>query len=283
MRRLGVHTSIAGGFAASLERARALGCTTMQIFSHNPRGWAVKDIPEADKMQFRKLRRKFDISPVFIHASYLINVASRNDVLRMKSISLLRTEMDRADALGADFVILHPGSAAGDDEDLSRKRSIASLNQLAQTGRWKAGLLLENTAGERGDTASRISDLADIVNGVRGCLISGICFDTCHAFSAGYDVRGNIGIAVIAEEMKMRIGSERVKLVHLNDAKADRGSGTDRHEHIGLGKIGLRGLRLLITSRQFSDIPLILETPKKDEADDPRNLSTVRKMLRLKQ
>jgi deoxyribonuclease-4 len=114
-------------------------------------------------------------------------------------------------------------------------------------------------------------------------LISGICFDTCHAFSAGYDMRDNTGIAVIAEEMKMRIGSERVKLVHLNDAKADRGSGTDRHEHIGLGKIGLRGLRLLITSRQFSDIPLILETPKKDEADDPRNLSTVRKMLRLKQ
>ena len=219
---------------------------------------------------------------MYIHASYLINVASKNGLLRAKSISLLRAEMDRADALGADFVVLHPGCAAGDDERLSRKRSIASLRQLAQTGEWRAGLLIENTAGERGDISSRISDLAAIADGVQGGLISGICFDTCHAFSAGYDMRDEEGIWSVAEEIDSCIGLQRVKLIHLNDAKGEMGAGIDRHEHIGRGKIGLRGLRHFITSLPFSTVPLILETPKSDETDDPRNLSTVRKMLRLK-
>jgi deoxyribonuclease-4 len=282
MRRLGVHTSIAGGLSRSLERAYALGCNTMQIFSHNPRGWEIKDIPEADRTHFQILRQTLDISPVYVHTSYLINVASNDAALRRKSIALLRAEMDRADALGAEFVILHPGSASGDDDRLSRKRSIASLNQLAEAGTWKAGLLIENTAGERGDISSRISDLAEILHGVQGHMISGVCFDTCHAFSAGYDMRDDRGIRLIAEEIETHMGLQKVKLIHLNDSKREKGSGIDRHEDIGRGKIGFKGLRQFITSRQFIPIPLILETPKKDGAADLRNLSTVRKMLRMK-
>jgi deoxyribonuclease IV len=282
MRRLGVHTSIAGGLSYSLKRAHELGCNTMQIFSHNPRGWATKEIPEDEIASFRKLRQKLDISPVYIHTSYLINMASKDGTLRKRSIAMLITEMDRADALGVDFVILHTGSASGDDDHLSRKRSIAALNEVAQAGMWKAGLLIENTAGKRGDISSQIPDLAEILDGVRGSLISGICFDTCHAFAAGYDMRDDRGIRMIADEIEAHIAMQYVKLIHLNDSKREKNSGVDRHEHIGLGKIGLTGLRQFITSIKFSIIPLILETPKQEESDDARNLRTVWKMLRLK-
>jgi len=282
MRRLGVHTSIAGGLSLSLERAHALGCNTMQIFSHNPRGWTIKEIPEEESARFKTLRQRLDISPVYIHTSYLINMASKDSILRSKSIAMLREEMNRADALGADFVILHTGSASGDDDCLSRQRAIAAVNEVAQTGTWQAGLLIENTAGERGDISSKITDLAEILNGVYGSLISGICFDTCHVFSAGYDMRDDEGIQKIVREIETHITMQKVKLIHLNDSKGERGSGIDRHEHIGLGKIGVAGLQQLIHSRPFCNVPVILETPKKQESDDPRNLRTVRKMLRLK-
>jgi len=282
MRRLGVHTSIAGGLSLSLERAHALGCNTMQIFSHNPRGWTIKEIPEEESARFKTLRQRLDISPVYIHTSYLINMASKDSILRRKSIAMLREEMNRADALGADFVILHTGSASGDDDCLSRQRAIAAVNEVAQTGTWQAGLLIENTAGERGDISSKIPDLSEILNGVYGSLISGICFDTCHAFSAGYDMRDDEGIQKIVREIETHITMQKVKLIHLNDSKGERGSGIDRHEHIGIGKIGVAGLQQLIHSRPFCTVPVILETPKKQESDDPRNLRTVRKMLRLK-
>jgi deoxyribonuclease-4 len=254
----------------------------MQIFSHNPRGWTIKEIPEEESARFKTLRQRLDISPVYIHTSYLINMASKDSILRRKSIAMLREEMNRADALGADFVILHTGSASGDDDCLSRQRAIAAVNEVAQTGTWQAGLLIENTAGERGDISSKITDLAEILNGVHGSLISGICFDTCHAFSAGYDMRDDQGIQMIVREIETHITMQKVKLIHLNDSKGERGSGIDRHEHIGLGKIGVAGLQQLIHSRPFCSVPVILETPKKQESDDPRNLRTVRKMLRLK-
>jgi deoxyribonuclease-4 len=279
MRRIGVHTSIAGGLRLSLERARVLGCNTLQIFSHNPRGWVVKTISEEDISIFKSFRLKFDISPIYIHTSYLINIASRDSILRKKSIDLLIIEMDRADAIGADYVILHPGSASGDDEDVSRSRAIDALNKVTIMGRWKAGLLIENTAGERGDISSTIINLSDIINGVKGSLIAGVCIDTCHAFAAGYDIRRDEGLHRISDEMEKHIGIDRLKIIHLNDSEGGVGSGIDRHEHIGLGKIGATGLRQFINFTSFVDIPLILETPKKKESDDIRNLRTVRKMI----
>lgn len=281
MRKLGVHTSIAGGLHLSLERANVLGCNTVQIFSHNPRGWTVKQISEEEVALFKSLRQRFNISPVYIHTSYLINMASANRILRKKSIVLLVTEMNRADAIGADYVILHTGSASGDDENISRKRAIEALNEVAQIGRWKAGLLIENTAGERGDISSAIKDLSEIMFGVKGSLISGTCFDTCHAFAAGYNIGHEKDIRSIADEIKKHMGLDKIKLVHLNDSKGDMGSCIDRHEHIGLGKIGIKGLRQFINYQLFKDIPLILETPKKKDTDDPMNLAKVRKMIRL--
>jgi len=278
MRRIGVHTSIAGGLYHSLERAMALGCNTMQIFSHNPRGWAVKKITEEESLMFQSLRSHLNISPVYIHASYLINLASRNKDLQRKSINLLVTEMARADVIGAEYVILHPGSAP-DDEHISRKRTIVALNEVSLRERWKAGLIIENTAGERGDIFFRIIHLSEIINAVKGSFIKGICIDTCHAFAAGYDIRSDKGIEEITEEIKCHIGLDKLKVIHLNDSKGDLGSGIDRHEHIGLGKIGIKGLKKFINHPPFRYIPLILETPKKQESDDLENLKRVREMI----
>lgn len=282
MRRLGVHTSISGGLHLSLERANALGCNTLQIFSHNPRGWAVKRITGEDVSLFKSLRLRFDISPVFIHSSYLINMASKDSVLTGRSVDLLVTELQRADTIGADYVVLHTGSSAGEDQKDARERAISSLNMVSQSGNWKAGVLIENTAGERGDISSRVEAMAEIMSGVKERLISGICFDTCHAYAAGYDIREERGVRALSREIKKHIGLDKIKLVHLNDSKGVLGSHIDRHEHIGAGRIGEDGLRRFINHKPLCGVPLILETPKKNETDDPVNLERVRKMLRPK-
>jgi deoxyribonuclease-4 len=253
----------------------------MQIFSHNPRGWTVKEITRAEIEQFKNLREKYDISPVYIHTSYLINVATQDSNLREKSRSMLIVEMERAELIGADFVVLHPGSASDADRTASKKRVVRILNEIAEIGTWKPGLLLENTAGERGDIASAITDLSEIVSCIKGTLISGVCIDTCHAFAAGYDIRADKAMRRMTREIRELIGIDKVKIIHVNDSKKDAGSLIDRHEHIGRGKIGIKGLSKFINWEIFRDIPLILETPKKNDLDDLRNLRTVRKMMRM--
>jgi deoxyribonuclease-4 len=274
-----VHTSIAGGLQMSLERARELGCNTMQIFSHNPRGWNVKKKEIEEIGRFIDTRQTYDISPVFIHASYLINLASGTPSLAEKSLNMVVHEMEMADSIGAEYVILHTGSASGDDAAAARKRAIACLSEIALRGEWRAELLLENTAGERGDITSRIEEIAEIMERVPGRLISGICIDTCHAFSAGYDIAHDHGIQSLSDDVTRYIGKGKVKLLHLNDAKGGLGAGRDRHAHIGQGQITIRGFRDFLHHEFFSGIPMILETPKKSPGDDLRNLSTVRKLL----
>ncbi|MBM4139952.1 MAG: deoxyribonuclease IV [Nitrospira sp.] len=281
LRRLGVHTSILGGLHRSVGRAHALGCNTLQIFSHNPREWAVKSISQEEAALFESKKTHFDVSPVYIHTSYLINIASGDDNLKKKSIDLLVIEMDRADALGADYVILHPGSASGGNESIARKRAIRALNEVATMGQWHAGLIIENTAGEKGDISITIENLSDIINSVKTPLIKGVCIDTCHAFAAGYDIRDDKGIQKFSDNIEKYIGINKLKLIHLNDSKGEIGSGVDRHEHIGFGMIGSKGLFQFIHYPTFRDIPLILETPKKKESDDSHNLRRVRKMIRL--
>lgn len=282
MRRIGVHTSIAGGIHKSLERAHELGCNTLQIFSHNPRGWSVKDRDIEEVRTFRRLRRAFNLSPVVVHSSYLINLASHNQILREKSVDLVITEMDIADTLGADYVVLHTGSASGDTPGDARQRAIASLSDIASRGKWKAGLLLENTAGERGDITSKIEEIAALIENVSSDLIHGICIDTCHAFSSGYDLTTQEGIDFLSAEINHYVGKEKIRLLHLNDAKGGAGAGLDRHEHIGKGKIGAQGMSCLIHNQNFRSVPIILETPKRSLEDDIRNLNAVKRLLRKK-
>jgi len=275
--RLGVHTSIAGSLHLALERARGLGCNTLQIFSHNPRQWAVSDIPHNKAEEFRSLGASLDIQPVFIHTSYLINLAASDNVILKKSIDLLKRELDLADSLAAEYVVVHTGSDSGGTAVDGRLRACDALNKIS--GSWKTRLLLENTAGEKGDITSRISDLAEIINITGSKLIAGITFDTCHAFAAGYDLRGDENISSLAAEIDKLIGLDRVRLIHLNDAKKGLASHVDRHWHIGEGEIGTEGLAKFINHKAFRGIPLILETPKKDDYDDQRNLAIVRNML----
>ena len=279
MIRIGVHTSIAGGIELSLKRANELGCNTVQIFSHNPRRWAITPIPKENLNIFRKLRSNLSISPVFIHASYLINLAAKDMNTLKRSEELLAVELFRADEIGADYVVLHTGSASKDKSKIARKRAIDSLNRVMSIGRWSAGLLLENTAGERGDISSNIEDIAEILAGVRSNGISGICFDTCHAFSAGYDLRRRETIDSLLDKIERYIGFDKVRLIHLNDSKRDLGARVDRHEHIGKGKIGIKGFQIFFGREEIRSIPLILETPKKSLEDDKQNLAVARKIL----
>lgn len=266
----------------SLERARDLGCNTVQIFSHNPRGWTVKWKDTAEIEAFVEARKKFDIGPVYVHASYLINLASGSPPLAEKSVNMVLQELAIADSIGAEYVVLHTGSASGEDAGIARKRAIACLSEIARRGEWHAGILLENTAGERGDITSKIEDIAEIMERVPGRLISGICIDTCHAFSAGYNICNVDGVQLLSDNIKKYIGRNKIKLLHLNDAKGALGAGLDRHEHIGQGKIGISGFRKFLKHQAFSDVPIILETPKKSPDDDLNNLKTVRRLF-LKQ
>lgn len=271
MRRHGVHTSIAGGLHMGIKRAHELRCSTVQIFSHNPRSWLVKDIPDGDRVLFGRMALEHDISPVYVHASYLINISSSSETVRGKSAGLLREEMQRADAIGADFVVLHPGSS-GDGSGM--KRALRSLREALGGGGYAAGLLIENTSGKRGDIASTAEELKGIMDSSGG-LVSGICIDTCHAFAAGYDLLTDEG----REDLVRRLGGYPVRLIHLNDAKGGLGSGLDRHEHLGMGRIGKEALGQFLSHGRFRDVPVILETPKKAEADDVENLKVLRDIL----
>lgn len=278
-RRIGVHTSIAGGVCLSLDRAMELGCSTLQIFSHNPRQWSTSEIPQDSIAKFRQLRNDYDINPVFIHCSYLINLAALDNSLLEKSAALLVRELDLADALGADYVVLHTGSASQDNQDNARRRAVRALERISGEKEWKARLLLENTAGEKGDISSRVRDLAYIMDGVNKGLIGGLCIDTCHAFAAGYNLSDEDSLEEFVQEVATHAGIEAVKVIHFNDSKKDYNSKVDRHEHIGEGRIGKEGLKRFLNHPALKSIPLILETPKKSDQDDARNLRAVRALF----
>lgn len=280
MRRIGVHTSISGGIHLSLKRAKELGCNTVQIFSHNPRSWNLKRLNEEDINLFKSLRIKYDINPVYIHTSYLINLGTSDKKLRIKSINMLISEMERADQLNADYVVLHVGSASTSNIQKAKEYVIDALNKVLEKNIWKTGLLIENTSGNKNDLTYNIKTISEIINLVHDNL-NGVCLDTCHAFASGYDLKTEIGIKLLLKEINYYLGLDKIKLIHLNDSKGKLGSKLDRHQHIGLGEIGIDGLSKLINNNSLKSIPLILETPKKLPTDDPMNLNIVKKIMNM--
>lgn len=273
--RVGVHTSIAGGVSKSIERAYALKASTVQIFSHSPRQWNKTIIKDDEAELFSELRKQYDVNPAFVHASYLINLASLSESVLEKSIDLLSYELANADLIGAEYVVLHTGSAQGDDEDLAMDRAADSLRKSISAGDYRSSVILENTSGKKGDLTSSIKSLARIMEKCGSEKIAGICLDTCHAFSAGYDIRSDEGTERLFADINEFIGFDRVKLIHLNDSKGAMGSGVDRHEHIGQGQIGIKGFRNLLLNTEISSVPIVLETPKKSDGDDLKNLERV--------
>jgi deoxyribonuclease-4 len=277
--RIGVHTSIAGGVSRSIERAARLGCNTVQIFSHSPRQWRKAGIPLSEAKRFAELRLNNDISPVFVHASYLINLASLSSDVVEKSIDLLSYEMENADRIGAEYLVLHTGSATGQDRKTARKKASAALKKCLRMTESNTSIILENTAGQRGDITSTIQALADIMNSCGSDRVAGICIDTCHAFASGYDIRSGKGRDRLFHEIKKNVGIKMVKLVHLNDSKKPLGSGVDRHEHIGRGMIGLEGFRNILSDFRITNVPMVLETPKLKDDDDEKNLGNVYSLM----
>ena len=275
--RLGVHVSIAGKLSKAVERAEALGCTAMQIFSRSPRGWAVPDMDPEEIKRFRELREKADIRPLAIHASYLINLASSDPTLHQRSADALIEELSRAGRLGADYLVVHVGSTKGAVQS-GIDQVVKALERVLESAPRSTVMLLENTAGEQGDVGSRLEELGEILSRLNGENELGICLDTCHLFAAGYDIRKKTGVKALARTVEGNIGVERVRLIHVNDSKKGLGCRVDRHQHIGQGGIGLEGFRAWVNHPAFRNIPMVLETPKDSPTADPQNLKMIRSL-----
>jgi deoxyribonuclease-4 len=274
--KLGVHVFVSDGFPQAVEHARSLGCDTMQIFSRSPRGWVARPLETQEIEAFQNARSRAGIGPLAVHASYLINLASPNPMLHRRSITALVEELRRADRLGADYLVVHVGSDSAHHETEALPRMARALRRVLKDWRFHCRLLLENTAGERGDMGNTGEQLGWILKEIGDPEPVGICLDTCHLFAAGYDIRTEDGVNLLAKEMDRTVGLDRVRLIHANDSKKDLNCRVDRHQHIGEGFIGLEGFRAFINHPAFRTLPFVLETPKKDKADDPRNLKTLR-------
>jgi deoxyribonuclease-4 len=278
MVKVGVHVSIAGSIAKSVERAAALGCDTFQIFSRSPRGWSFRDIPTEERALFRKNLEKTGIYPPIDHMPYLPNLATGDPGMYEKSVTTLTAELIRCADLGVPYLVTHLGHHAGDGAIHGRKRVINAINAGLGNADNEVLLLLENTAGERNGVGNRFEDIRAVIDGITRQERVGCCFDTCHAFGAGYELRTQEGLEKTMQFFDEAIGISRILAVHLNDSKGDLGSGLDRHEHIGLGFIGREGFAGILHHPVFQKVPLILETPVDARRGDEDNIMKVREL-----
>jgi deoxyribonuclease IV len=290
--RIGIHTSIAGDLASALASAHKLGCNALQIFSASPRMWARPGarISDADAERFRARRAELGLGPLVVHANYLINLASPDRVMRARSIQAFHDEMVRARALGADFLVVHPGSGRGQDRAQAVRDVAEGLHQAARGIRFgtdgfedlrRGGLrvLLENTSGMGSALGVRFEELREIID-LTADLPLGACLDTAHAFEAGYEIHTEAGLEQAVSALGRSVGLERVGIIHVNDSKTPFGSRVDRHEHIGRGRIGLAAFRRILNHPRLSasvaeGLPgraFILETPLDAPGDDRRNV-----------
>jgi len=277
--RLGLHLSIQGAIDRVVDRGVERGCNTLQMFSRNPRGWSSKKLSSVEVESFRKKLRESGIWPVFIHTSYLLNLASPKDDVYGKSVVLLRDELRRASELGVPYVVTHMGSHLGYGKMEGFKRIVEAVNDSFSSIRNDVILLLENTAGTKNSMGSAFEDVKYILSRIKVGDRVGVCFDTAHAFAAGYDLVSRGAVQHTLQRFDEVVGLEKLKLVHLNDSKGALGSRVDRHEHIGMGKIGEGGFRNIFQS-VLGQLPLILETPIDRRRSDIGNLEKVRELAR---
>jgi deoxyribonuclease-4 len=275
---LGAHMSIAGGLHLALERGRALDCFAVQIFVKNQRQWAARPLGDAEARAFRAARRATGIPAVFAHGSYLINLASPAPAAWRQAVDAFTDELERAEALGLSCVAIHPGSHLGTGVPTGIARVAAAVGEaLRRTRGYRVRIALENTAGAGGTLGRTFTELGAMLDGAGRPRRVGICVDTCHLFAAGYDLRPEAGYRLAVAECAAAVGLERVLAFHLNDAKTELGSGLDRHENIGQGRLGLAPFRYLLNDARFGAVPKVLETPKDPEPEaDRRNLAVLR-------
>jgi deoxyribonuclease-4 len=291
MPRLGAHLSISGGLPRAVDRAVASRCEALQIFTKSTGQWRARVIPDDEIVLFRRRVADTGIHPVLAHNSYLINIAAAAPALREQSMSALLEEYDRADALGLQGLVMHPGSFTTGTEPEGLRLIASGLRALLRTRRRATPLiLLEHTAGQGTNLGHRFEQLAEIIDHLDGSPRVGVCLDTCHLLAAGYDICSEEGYVQTFREFDRRLGLDRLKAFHLNDSKRPCGSRVDRHEHIGKGCLGLEPFRRIVTDPRFAGLPMLLETPKLDTPEsrrrsdvdpwDARNLRTLRRLMR---
>ncbi len=278
-KRIGVHVGTAGGCWTAVERAVEAGANTFQIFSSSPRMWRAAPVKPADAAKMRELRTTHDVGPISIHASYLINLCSQTESVRMSSTDAFRGEVERALALGAEFLVLHPGSWKGLTREEGLRLAAQSIER-AIDGIDFAGkdfrILIENTAGAEFSLGSKLEQVAELVACLEKCAPVAVCLDTCHVHVAGYDIVSPEGYADTMRLVDQTIGFDAVKVWHCNDAKAAFGSKLDRHEHIGEGTIGADAFRRLLHDARFAHSIFIAETPVDQPGDEARNVGVLR-------
>ena len=291
MPRLGAHLSISGGLPRAVDRAVASRCEALQIFTKSAGQWRARVIPDDEMVLFRRRVADTGIHPVIAHNSYLINIAAAAPALREQSLAALLEEYDRADALGLQGLVMHPGSFTTSTESEGLRLIASGLRALLRTRRRAAPLvLLEHTAGQGTNLGHRFEHLARIIDLLGGSPRVGVCLDTCHLLAAGYDICSPEGYATTFTQFGKIVGFSRLKAFHLNDSKKPCGSRVDRHEHIGKGCLGLEPFRRIVTDPRFAGLPMLLETPKLDTPEsrrrsdvdpwDARNLRTLRRLMR---
>jgi deoxyribonuclease-4 len=277
--KVGVHTSIAGALENAAHHAKKIGCDTFQMFSANPRGWRTLDPTPAECEAFRGARQAHGLSPVVIHDNYLINLASSDALIRERSIAAFRRELERALALGAEYLVTHPGSAKGAEPAAAIAICVESLREAA-AGLKLDGLtiLIENTAGQGTAIGRSFEEVAEIIAGAEKDLPVGACIDTAHSFEAGYAIHTAEGLAAAVKQLDATIGVNKVRVIHANDSKTAFGSHVDRHEHIGKGQIGVEAFKRIVRHPKLKNIPFICETPVDKPGDDMRNIQMMRKL-----
>ena len=278
MINIGCHISIAGSLAQAVSRAEERTCTTFQIFTRNPRGWKVAPLTEEVANAFRVAVQESGIAPVVAHMPYLPNPASPRTDVWEKSVAAITGEVERCRMLGIPYLVTHLGSSLGSPMDAARERAITAIGEGAAASGGDVMVLLENTAGTKNSIGTTFEEIAAIMKGVSRHGPVGVCFDTCHAFAAGYDLRTVDTTNAVFRDFDRVIGLSHLKVIHLNDTISEPGGGRDRHEHIGLGKIGMEGIRTVVSHPALQGLPFICETPVDERRDDRGNIACVRKI-----
>ena len=281
-RRIGIHTSTAGGVHNAAERAYRLGCNTLQIFSSSPRQWQPYEVKPDDIAEMIRLRRKYDLRPLVIHANYLVNLAGGNPEFHAKSIAAFRGEIERALALHAGYLVLHPGSFRGATREAGLQRAALGIAQAADGLDLAAGnlsILIENTAGSEFSLGGSFEQVAELIHLLQKVVPCGACIDTCHTHVAGYDIVSDSGCASTLGQLDRTVGLEHVLVWHCNDAKAACGSHLDRHQNIGKGTIGLAPFRRLLNHPRLARAAFIAETPIDEPLDDLANVNALKKLV----
>jgi deoxyribonuclease-4 len=280
--RIGVHLGTAGGASNAIVRAQEVGANCVQIFTSSPRMWAAPKIAPDQCTRMAELRALHDAAPLVVHTSYLVNVCSQKEDVRRKSVDAFRGEMERALALGAEYLVLHPGSWNGRTRAEGLTLAVESITRAIDGLAWQGTgfhILIENTAGAEFSLGGSFEQVAELVTRLQTAAPVGVCLDTCHTHVAGYDLVTAEGYEETLKLVETTVGFEAVRVWHCNDAKAARGSKLDRHEHIGEGTMGLEPFRRLLNDSRFAHCAFIAETPVDEEGDEARNVSALRQLV----